>query len=76
MYAVIKGVLLSLQKANNGLALNCCCEVPTSCEGYAGVCVYFYDSAPSGVYGTMSYLSRALVQKFGQLMPDQSCRVS
>ena len=29
------------------------------CGGTAGICQNFYDSAPSGRYGTMSYLSKA-----------------
>jgi phosphorylase kinase alpha/beta subunit len=29
------------------------------CGGTAGICSHFYDSAPSGTYGTMSYLVRA-----------------
>ncbi len=31
----------------------------TACGGAALVCRHFYDSAPSGTYGTMSYLVRA-----------------
>ena len=30
------------------------------CGGAAGVCLHFYDSAPSGRYGTITYLSRAV----------------
>ena len=30
------------------------------CGGEMGVCVHFYDSAPSGPFGTMSYLVRAV----------------
>lgn len=32
----------------------------TLCGGSAGICRHFYDSAPSGTYGTMSYLTRAI----------------
>ncbi len=47
------------------------------CDGYNSVCVYFYDSAPSGMYGTMSYLSRAISQKLKEVLPpNQSCRIS
>ena len=28
------------------------------CVGAGGVCKFFYDSAPSGTYGTISYLIR------------------
>ena len=30
------------------------------CGGAAGVCQLLYDSAPSGRYGTMTYLARAV----------------
>ncbi|XP_059080504.1 probable phosphorylase b kinase regulatory subunit alpha isoform X1 [Tigriopus californicus] len=32
---------------------------PLVCQGAAGICRHFYDSAPSGTYGTMTYLVRA-----------------
>ncbi len=32
---------------------------PGKCGGAAGICSLFYDSAPSGTYGTISYLVRA-----------------
>ena len=28
------------------------------CGGARGICKFFYDSAPSGTYGTLSYLVR------------------
>ncbi|XP_077292569.1 putative phosphorylase b kinase regulatory subunit alpha isoform X2 [Arctopsyche grandis] len=48
-----------------------CCAKPTSqreasasggllCGGAAFVCQHFYDSAPSGSYGTMTYITRAV----------------
>ena len=37
----------------------CCSLKPGGCGGEMGVCLEFYDSAPSGPYGTMSYLVRA-----------------
>ncbi|VEN63546.1 unnamed protein product [Callosobruchus maculatus] len=30
------------------------------CGGAAGICQHFYDSAPSGCFGTMTYLTRAI----------------
>lgn len=30
------------------------------CGGAAYVCQHFYDSAPSGSYGTMTYLTRSM----------------
>ncbi|CAG2253873.1 Phosphorylase b kinase regulatory subunit alpha, skeletal muscle isoform,Phosphorylase b kinase regulatory subunit alpha, liver isoform,Probable phosphorylase b kinase regulatory subunit alpha [Mytilus edulis] len=35
-------------------------ESVKQCEGPTGICLHFYDSAPSGRFGTMSYLCRAL----------------
>ncbi|XP_052076118.1 probable phosphorylase b kinase regulatory subunit alpha isoform X11 [Mytilus californianus] len=35
-------------------------ESVKQCEGSTGICLHFYDSAPSGRFGTMSYLCRAL----------------
>jgi phosphorylase kinase alpha/beta subunit len=35
---------------------------PLKCAGAAGICQNFYDSAPSGRYGTMSYMCRSVVQ--------------
>lgn len=35
---------------------------PLKCNGTAGICMHFYDSAPSGRYGTMSYMCKAALQ--------------
>ncbi len=52
----------------NGDAVMCCAvsedgvppaKSPLPCGGTAVICRHFYDSAPSGTYGTMSYLVRA-----------------
>ncbi|XP_072170928.1 probable phosphorylase b kinase regulatory subunit alpha [Diadema setosum] len=54
---------------------------PLSCGGIAGICLHFYDTAPSGHYGTMTYLARAvagqlnLMQHFGQDAKVE-CKVS
>ena len=34
------------------------------CHGPCGICAYFYDSAPSGKFGTVSYISRAVIYAF------------
>lgn len=52
----------------NGDATLCCAkphkEMTDSgtllCGGAAYICQHFYDSAPSGSYGTMSYIIRAI----------------
>ncbi|CAB1327477.1 unnamed protein product [Coregonus sp. 'balchen'] len=38
-----------------------------------GICNVFYDSAPSGSYGTMTYLSRAVVTYLHDFLPQSTC---
>ncbi|XP_072236968.1 phosphorylase b kinase regulatory subunit alpha, liver isoform isoform X2 [Leuresthes tenuis] len=38
-----------------------------------GICNFFYDSAPSGSYGTMTYLSKAAVTYVQDFLPSSSC---
>ncbi|KAF7669308.1 hypothetical protein LDENG_00212550 [Lucifuga dentata] len=38
-----------------------------------GICNFFYDSAPSGSYGTMTYLSKAVVTYVQDFLPGSSC---
>ncbi|XP_011608340.1 phosphorylase b kinase regulatory subunit alpha, liver isoform isoform X2 [Takifugu rubripes] len=38
-----------------------------------GICNFFYDSAPSGIYGTMTYLSKAAVTYIQDFLPSSSC---
>ncbi|XP_056134508.1 phosphorylase b kinase regulatory subunit alpha, liver isoform [Lampris incognitus] len=38
-----------------------------------GICNFFYDSAPSGCYGTMTYLSKAVVTYIQDFLPSSSC---
>ncbi|KAM6977454.1 phosphorylase b kinase regulatory subunit alpha, liver isoform [Aplochiton taeniatus] len=38
-----------------------------------GICIFFYDSAPIGSYGTMTYLSRAAVAYVHDFLPSNSC---
>ena len=53
---------LADQKASKGgLAKECCAGISEgNVCGSEGICNYFYDSAPSGNCGTMSYLVRGL----------------
>ncbi|XP_054163933.1 probable phosphorylase b kinase regulatory subunit alpha isoform X2 [Oppia nitens] len=57
-------VFLEDQRAVNGDATLCCaCNANqriAHCCGAANICQHFYDSAPSGNYGTMTYLIRAV----------------
>lgn len=50
------------QKNINGDATICCAAATNEnpCGGAAGICQHFYDSAPSGCYGTMTYLIRSV----------------
>uniref|UniRef100_A0A803TT16 Phosphorylase b kinase regulatory subunit n=1 Tax=Anolis carolinensis TaxID=28377 RepID=A0A803TT16_ANOCA len=38
-----------------------------------GICTLLYDSAPSGRYGTMTYLSRAVVTYVQDFLPSSGC---
>lgn len=57
-------LFLEDQKKQNGDATLCCASPPEErrivCGGTANICQHFYDSAPSGCYGTMSYMTRAV----------------
>jgi phosphorylase kinase alpha/beta subunit len=62
-------LFLEDQLAVKGDSILCCAsseeiaalpgDRPLSCGGNDGVCRNFYDSAPSGTFGTMTYLVRA-----------------
>ena len=47
-------------------------------DGNTNVCTEFYDCAPSGPYGTMTYLSKAVGESFAVSVPDSvdDCAVS
>lgn len=55
-----------------------CCVGGAPCGGVNGVCTQFYDSPPSGRYGTLTYMSRALVglSPSSQTKEDLECFVS
>ncbi|XP_048480950.1 probable phosphorylase b kinase regulatory subunit alpha isoform X1 [Plutella xylostella] len=66
-------IFLDDQMKCNGDATLCCAKpAPDTttllCGGAAGVCQHLYDSAPSGSYGTMTYLARATARL---LQPDR-----
>lgn len=65
------------QKQHGGPATECCLKHVGSCGGPAGVCVFFYDCAPSGRYGTMSYLAQAVADQLrGMHKPTDECKIS
>lgn len=39
-----------------------CCAIGKKCPGARHICEHFYDLAPSGRYGSMNYLFKALTQ--------------
>uniref|UniRef100_A0A3Q3JHS8 Phosphorylase b kinase regulatory subunit n=1 Tax=Monopterus albus TaxID=43700 RepID=A0A3Q3JHS8_MONAL len=38
-----------------------------------GICHFFYDSAPSGSYGTLTYLSKAVITYVQDFLPSSGC---
>lgn len=40
-----------------------------------GICHSFYDSAPSGAYGTMTYLTKAVASHLQELLPSSGCQM-
>nr|XP_020644828.1 phosphorylase b kinase regulatory subunit alpha, liver isoform [Pogona vitticeps] len=38
-----------------------------------GICYFFYDSAPSGAYGTMTYLTKAVASYLQEFLPSTGC---
>lgn len=57
-------IFLDEQRKNKGNSLKCCANkqldaTSVPCGGAADICHCFYDSAPSGTYGTMTYLTRS-----------------
>ncbi|CAF0777069.1 unnamed protein product [Didymodactylos carnosus] len=54
-------IFLQDQRAFGGDASKCCAN-GAPCVSSAGICVHFYDSAPSGRFGTINYFLRALLK--------------
>nr|CAD7576858.1 unnamed protein product [Timema californicum] len=84
----VGGTLGNIIMKVNGDATLCCAKPQDQretslsggllCGGAAYVCQHFYDSAPSGSYGTMTYLVRAVAFMLGGLPEDGEidCTVS
>ncbi|GFQ89681.1 probable phosphorylase b kinase regulatory subunit alpha [Trichonephila clavata] len=72
-------LFLEDQKHVNGDATICCAATTNEnpCGGAAGICQHFYDSAPSGCYGTMTYLIRSVASTM-DCLPKQEldCTIS
>eukprot|EP00057_Strongylocentrotus_purpuratus_P027467 XP_011681941.1 PREDICTED: probable phosphorylase b kinase regulatory subunit alpha [Strongylocentrotus purpuratus] len=64
-------LFLQDQVTYDGDATLCCATpdrrgpspLPLTCGGIAGICLHFYDTAPIGRYGTMTYLARAVAKQ-------------
>ncbi|KAL0839448.1 hypothetical protein ABMA28_016161 [Loxostege sticticalis] len=68
-------IFLEDQMRVNGDATLCCAKADSFggalvCGGAAGVCQHLYDSAPSGSYGTMTYLARAVAGLLAERIPN------
>ncbi|XP_074602861.1 putative phosphorylase b kinase regulatory subunit alpha isoform X2 [Brevipalpus obovatus] len=68
-------LFLQDQRTQNGDSTLCCAISPGDeavhpCSATAGICQHFYDTAPSGCYGTMTYLVRAVSFKL-DCLPQQ-----
>ncbi|KAG8199664.1 hypothetical protein JTE90_022117 [Oedothorax gibbosus] len=73
-------IFLDDQKQVDGDATICCVSNNINehpCGGAAGICQHFYDSAPSGCYGTMTYLIRSVATTM-DCLPKQEldCTIS
>ncbi|XP_013379193.1 probable phosphorylase b kinase regulatory subunit alpha [Lingula anatina] len=61
-------IFIQDQAVANGDATLCCAsearhgEHEAACGGARGICQHLYDSAPSGRFGSMTYLARAVAQ--------------
>lgn len=83
-------IFLDDQRKVNGDAVLCCAKevkdeaalAHTSgllCGGVAYICQHFYDSAPSGSYGTMVYIAKAVASVLNCLPKhagDSECTIS
>ena len=72
-------VFLEDQRAEEkGASIKCCAGTSaTHVCGSEGICNHFYDTAPSGNYGTMSYLVRGVIRVVDgiPLKGDMGCKV-
>eukprot|EP00092_Neocalanus_flemingeri_P036527 GFUD01039770.1.p1 GENE.GFUD01039770.1~~GFUD01039770.1.p1 ORF type:complete len:1190 (+),score=295.95 GFUD01039770.1:88-3657(+) len=65
-------IFMQDQTELDGDATLCCLsgDPEAICVAPAGICRLFYDSAPSGTYGTMSYLVRAVCREVSAIPGD------
>eukprot|EP00795_Rhopilema_esculentum_P000411 gene411-10079_t len=71
-------LFLEHQKECQGDASLCCAKdgfYPV-CGATNQICRHFYDSAPSGSYGTMTYFAQAILKRHNFGDPKEICKVS
>ncbi|XP_032231174.1 phosphorylase b kinase regulatory subunit alpha, liver isoform isoform X3 [Nematostella vectensis] len=70
---------LTEQMAIGGNSVLCCARPindRVGCGGANGICRFFYDTAPSGRYGTMTYFSKAVAKKLSFIPHQNDCIIS
>ncbi|XP_077984081.1 phosphorylase b kinase regulatory subunit alpha, liver isoform-like isoform X2 [Glandiceps talaboti] len=77
-------IFLKQQAEDDGDATLCCVRQDPSfakpsilkCGGASGICQHFYDSAPSGRYGTMTFLAKATAATLHFPQQKDECVIS
>jgi phosphorylase kinase alpha/beta subunit len=69
------------QRRLNGDSTLCCAAPSVServlvCGGTSHICQHFYDSAPSGCFGTMTYLIRSVANTLDFPKDEVDCAIS
>lgn len=62
-----------MKRFAGGDAVRCCSAPGASgnmCGGPGNLCIHFVDSAPSGRYGTLTYIARAILTNLAEGRPD------
>ena len=65
------------QMVEGGDAILCCAnkrvDSPKPCGASNHICRYFYDSPPSGTYGTMTYITQSILNfLYGHLIDSNA----
>eukprot|EP00112_Aurelia_sp_Birch-Aquarium-sp1_P009484 Seg208.3_Seg208.2_Seg208.5 transcript_id=Seg208.3_Seg208.2_Seg208.5/GoldUCD/mRNA.D3Y31 product="Phosphorylase b kinase regulatory subunit alpha liver isoform" protein_id=Seg208.3_Seg208.2_Seg208.5/GoldUCD/D3Y31 len=71
-------LFLEHQKQCSGDASTCCAKsdsVSPRCGATNQICRHFYDSAPSGSYGTMTFFAQAILKKINLGDPGEICKI-
>lgn len=66
-----------LKVEQDGEASHCCgARPPINCGGVNGICKHFYDFTPSGRFGTLTYMCRAVAAKLSHTGDEFECIVN